>query len=101
MGIGTDVRAGFLLPPPPPPPPPPPLPPPPENVCPPLEISNPDPPKWHTAAHYSIPPPPLVIFSERNPVRVLVELLHIVTDVVHDERAGGIIPYVGSGSKHE
>ena len=36
-----------------------------ENVLPPpppLEISNPDPPKWHTAVHYSIPcsvlPPP-------------------------------------------
>ena len=23
-----------------------------------LEISNPDPPKWYTAAHYPIPPPP-------------------------------------------
>ena len=36
--------------------PPPPPPPPPENVF--LEISNPDPPKWCTAAHYSIAPTP-------------------------------------------
>ena len=60
--------------------PPPPPPPPPENVLPPLQISNPDLSKWHTAMHCSIslpnfyvlsppppPPPPLVIFSEINP----------------------------------
>ena len=42
--------------------------------CPPLEISNPDPPKWCTAARYSIPPQTFSMFCFAPPCDIFCRL---------------------------